>query len=79
MGTKEKISAVTEKLNGIKPTLITLEQLKEQHNDKYFARYDAIISGTDDIKRTRTRIEEKYVTPEKQVMFYSMLYTFVTA
>lgn len=67
----QKIKAVTKKLNGIKPSLITVEQLKEHHNDKYFDRYYAIVIGNDDVKQTRAKIAENYLTPEKQVMFHN--------
>ncbi|XP_050478858.1 DNA-dependent protein kinase catalytic subunit-like isoform X2 [Bombus huntii] len=61
-----KIEAVTKKLNGIKPSLITLDQLKEQHHDKYFDRYYAIVTGDDDIKRTRAKLNG-FLTPEEQI------------
>ncbi|XP_076239081.1 DNA-dependent protein kinase catalytic subunit [Calliopsis andreniformis] len=67
----KKIKAVTKKLNGIKPSLITVEQLreqlKEQHSDKYFDRYYAIIIGNDDVKQARVLIEDNCLSPEKQV------------
>ncbi|CAK9795487.1 DNA-dependent protein kinase catalytic subunit [Anthophora quadrimaculata] len=62
-----KIQAVKKKLNGIKPSLITLDQLKERHNDKYYDRYWAIVTGDDDIKRTRARMKDNFLTPEEQV------------
>lgn len=62
-----KIEAVTKKLNGIKPSLITIDQLKEQHHDKYFDRYYAIVTGDDDIKRTRAKLNG-FLTPEEQVI-----------
>ncbi|XP_017763674.1 PREDICTED: DNA-dependent protein kinase catalytic subunit-like [Eufriesea mexicana] len=63
----KKIEAITKKLNGIKPSLITLDQLKEQHHDKYFDRYYIIVNGDDDIKRTRAKMKNNYLTPEEQV------------
>nr|XP_012147608.1 PREDICTED: DNA-dependent protein kinase catalytic subunit-like [Megachile rotundata]XP_012147609.1 PREDICTED: DNA-dependent protein kinase catalytic subunit-like [Megachile rotundata]XP_012147610.1 PREDICTED: DNA-dependent protein kinase catalytic subunit-like [Megachile rotundata]XP_012147611.1 PREDICTED: DNA-dependent protein kinase catalytic subunit-like [Megachile rotundata] len=63
----KKIEAVTKKLNGIKPSLITIDQLKEQHNDKYFNRYCAIVTGDDDIKRSRAKMKDNFLTPEEQV------------
>ncbi|KOC69903.1 DNA-dependent protein kinase catalytic subunit [Habropoda laboriosa] len=62
-----KIQAVKKKLNGIKPSLITLHQVREQHNDKYFDRYWAIITGDDDIKRIRAKMKDNFLTPEEQV------------
>lgn len=69
----KKIKAVTKKLNGIKPHLITLEQLKEQYDDKYFDRYSNILSGAD-IKRFRAGINNSLLTPEEQVRFYIKLF-----
>ncbi|XP_043248597.1 DNA-dependent protein kinase catalytic subunit-like [Colletes gigas] len=63
----KKIKAVMRKLDGVKPSLITLEQLKEQHNDKYYDRYYVIVTGDDDIKRNRARMENNNLTPEQQV------------
>lgn len=68
----KKINAVTKKLNGIKPSLITLQQLKEQHNDKYFDRYYAIVTGDEDVKRTRARMKDNLLTPEEQVIFHQV-------
>ncbi|XP_076766848.1 DNA-dependent protein kinase catalytic subunit isoform X2 [Xylocopa sonorina] len=63
-----KIQAVTKKLNGIKPSLITIDQLKEQHNDKYFDRYYVIVTGDDeDNKRTRARMGNNCLTVAEQV------------
>ncbi|KAF3420393.1 hypothetical protein E2986_10308 [Frieseomelitta varia] len=64
---KRKIKAVTKKLNGIKPSLVTLDQLKEQHYDKYFDRYYTIVSGDDDIKRPRAKMKNDFLTPEEQI------------
>lgn len=63
----KKIKAVTKKLNGIKPSLIILDQLKEQYYDKYFDRYFTIITGNDDIKRIRVKMND-FLTPEEQVV-----------
>ncbi|XP_015438081.1 PREDICTED: LOW QUALITY PROTEIN: DNA-dependent protein kinase catalytic subunit-like [Dufourea novaeangliae] len=63
----KKIKAVTKKLNGIKPSLITLEQLKEHHDDKYFHRYNVIVTGDDEIKRTRATMKNDLLTPEEQI------------
>ncbi|XP_029034556.2 DNA-dependent protein kinase catalytic subunit-like [Osmia bicornis bicornis] len=63
----KKIEAVIKKLNGIKPSLITLDQLKEQHNDACIHRYRAIVTGDDDIKRTRAKMKDNFLTPEEQV------------
>ncbi|XP_053980704.1 DNA-dependent protein kinase catalytic subunit-like [Hylaeus volcanicus] len=64
---RQKIKVVMKKFDGVKPSLITLEQLKEQHNDEYFDRYYSIVTGDDDIKRTRTRIGNSNLIPEQQV------------
>lgn len=63
----KKIKAVTKKLNGIKPSLIILDQLKEQHYDKYFDRYFTIITGNDVIKRKRVKMSD-FLTLEEQVI-----------
>ncbi|XP_078036597.1 DNA-dependent protein kinase catalytic subunit [Augochlora pura] len=63
----KKIKAVTKKLNGIKPSLIILEQLKDQHESKYFDRYFAILNGEDDIKRPRATISDDHLSPEEQI------------
>ncbi|CAL7934054.1 unnamed protein product [Xylocopa violacea] len=63
-----KIEAVRKKLNGIKPSLITIDQLKEQHNDKYFDRYCVIVTGDDeDNKRTRAKMGNNCLTVAEQV------------
>ncbi|KAG7212863.1 hypothetical protein KM043_002216 [Ampulex compressa] len=64
---KKKISTVTKKLDGIKPSLIMLEQLREQHNDKYFERYYTIVNGDDGVKKARVAIPNEQLTPEKQI------------
>lgn len=69
----KKIKAVTKKLNGIKPSLIILDQLKEQYYDKYFDRYFTIITGNDDIKRIRVKMND-FLTPEEQVVLKKKLY-----
>lgn len=63
----KKIKAVTKKLNGIKPSLIISDQLKEQHYDKYFDRYFTIITGNDVIKRKRVKMSD-FLTLEEQVI-----------
>lgn len=70
----KKIEAVTKKLNGIKPSLITLDQLKEQHHDKYFDRYYVIVNGDDDVKRARVKMKNNSLTPEEQVIDYKILF-----
>nr|XP_033326810.1 DNA-dependent protein kinase catalytic subunit-like [Megalopta genalis] len=63
----KKIKAVTKKLNGIKPSLIILEQLKDQHESKYFDRYYVILNGEDDIKRPRATMNNDHLSPEEQI------------
>nr|XP_031842428.1 DNA-dependent protein kinase catalytic subunit-like isoform X2 [Nomia melanderi] len=63
----KKIEAVTKKLNGTKPHLIILEQLKKQYDDKYLNRYRNILNGEDDIKRFRKEIKDDHLTPEEQI------------
>lgn len=50
--------------------MITLDQLKKQHDDKYFDRYRTIVSGDDDIKRPRAKMKNNFLTPEEQVIFW---------
>ncbi|KAL0109964.1 hypothetical protein PUN28_013540 [Cardiocondyla obscurior] len=66
----KNIEIITKKLNGIHPSVITLEQLKEAHNDEYFARYSAIVSGNDEIEQERASAEimrKNWLTPTEQV------------
>ncbi|XP_072747382.1 DNA-dependent protein kinase catalytic subunit isoform X2 [Anoplolepis gracilipes] len=64
---KRNIDIVAKKLNGIHPSLITLEQLKEVHDDEYFKRYQAIVIGNDGIKQARADIRNDCLTPAEQV------------
>ncbi|XP_029675337.1 DNA-dependent protein kinase catalytic subunit-like isoform X2 [Formica exsecta] len=64
---KRNIEIVAKKLDGIHPSLITLEQLREAHNDKYFTRYHAIVIGNDEVKQARADIRNDCLTPAKQV------------
>ncbi|XP_076655620.1 DNA-dependent protein kinase catalytic subunit [Halictus rubicundus] len=64
---KKKIKAVTKKLNGIKPSWIIWEQLKEQHEGKYLDRCYVILNGEDDVKRPRATIKNDGLSPEEQI------------
>ncbi|KAL6258664.1 hypothetical protein P5V15_010617 [Pogonomyrmex californicus] len=65
---KKNIETVAKKLNGIHPSVITLEQLKEAHNDEYFTRYQAIVSGNDGLdKQARADMRNDSLTPAEQV------------
>ncbi|XP_011882984.1 PREDICTED: DNA-dependent protein kinase catalytic subunit-like isoform X2 [Vollenhovia emeryi] len=64
---KRNIEIVAKKLNGIHPSIITLEQLKEAHNNEYFARYDAIVAGNDGLKQSRANVRRDRLTPAEQV------------
>ncbi|XP_077270304.1 DNA-dependent protein kinase catalytic subunit isoform X2 [Temnothorax americanus] len=64
---KRNIEIVAKKLNGIHPSVITLEQLKEAHDDDYFARYHAIVTGNDGLKRPRADVRSDRLTPAEQV------------
>jgi len=64
---KRNIEIITKKLNGIHPSLITLEQLKETHNDEYFPRYRAIVTGNDGSKEARAN-KDDYLIPVEQVI-----------
>ncbi|XP_028047125.1 DNA-dependent protein kinase catalytic subunit isoform X2 [Monomorium pharaonis] len=66
---KRNIEIVAKKLNGIHPSIITLEHLKEAHNDEYFARYCAIVTGKDELKQARSDpcIGNDHLTPAQQV------------
>ncbi|KAL6426997.1 hypothetical protein ACFW04_009296 [Cataglyphis niger] len=65
---KRNIEIVAKKLNGIHPSLITLEQLKEAHDDEYFTRYHAIVMGIDGVKQARADIKNDCLTPAEQVI-----------
>ena len=64
-----KVRIVSEKLSGVKPSSVTLKQLKERHSDeKYYSRYEAIVKGTDhDGKSARSLMAEDGLSPEDQV------------
>ncbi|KAI4492328.1 hypothetical protein M0802_009838 [Mischocyttarus mexicanus] len=64
---QQKISIIEKKLNGNKPSAITLEQLKDLYSDQYFERYYMIVNGDDGIKRTRLNIKNEKLTAEEQV------------
>ena len=66
---KKRITTVEQKLNGKKPSLITVEELKLAHSDsKYFWRYEEIINGTEENHKTvRAMIKNENLTPEEQV------------
>lgn len=64
---KKNIEVVVKKLNGIHPSLITLEQLKETHNNRYLARYEAIVTGNDEFRQTRADKRNDCLTPAEQV------------
>lgn len=61
----KNIKVVEKKLNGIHPSLITMEQLKEAHND--FMKYDAIVTGNDELKQARASVKNDRLTPAQQV------------
>lgn len=73
---KKNIEVVAKKLNGIHPSFITLEQLKETHNNRYFTRYQAIVTGNDEFRQTRADKRNDCLTPAEQVRknfaFYSL-------
>lgn len=73
----KKIKAVTKKLNGIKPSLIMLDQLKEQHYDKYFDRYSTIITGDDDIKRIRAKMNDSLIPEEQVILKKNFIFIFI--
>lgn len=73
----KKIKAVTKKLNGIKPSLIMLDQLKEQHYDKYFDRYFTIITGDDDIKRIRAKMNDSLIPEEQVILKKNFIFIFI--
>ena len=68
---KKRISTVKQKLNGKKPSLITVEELKVVHSDsKYFGRYQDIVNGTEENHKTiRAKIKNENLTPETQVLY----------
>lgn len=65
----KRVVTVAEKLDGKKPSLITLEELKLVHGDqKYYWRYLDIVNGTEeDHKTLRAKIKNDNLTPEEQV------------
>lgn len=76
----QKIKYVLSKLNGDKPSNITLEELKNQHYDsKYYPRYFKIVSGSDyDRDTVRSEmVKEINLTPENQVIFFFVLFFFL--
>lgn len=73
----KKIKAVTKKLNGIKPSLIMLDQLKEQHYDKYFDRYFTIITGDDVIKRIRAKMNDSLIPEEQVILKKNFIFIFI--
>ncbi|XP_047361003.1 DNA-dependent protein kinase catalytic subunit-like isoform X1 [Vespa velutina] len=64
---QKRISIVEKKLNGNKPSIITLEQLKDLYSDQYFDRYYVIVNGNDGIKRIRFNMRDDKLTAEEQV------------
>ncbi|KAK2582943.1 hypothetical protein KPH14_009004 [Odynerus spinipes] len=64
---QKKISIVAKKLSGINPSVITLEQLKDQYSGQYLERYSAIVRGDDNIKRIRAAMKNDELTAEEQV------------
>lgn len=60
---------MAQKLDGKKPSSITLEQLKSAHgSQKYFWRYIDIVQGTEeDHKTLRAKINQDNLTSEEQV------------
>nr|XP_012224165.1 PREDICTED: LOW QUALITY PROTEIN: DNA-dependent protein kinase catalytic subunit-like [Linepithema humile] len=64
---RKNIEIVAQKLNGIHPSFITLKQLKEAHDNEYFMRYRAIVSGEDGPKQARANMKNNYLTPAEQV------------
>lgn len=65
----KKITIVDKKLNGNKPSIITLKQLKDLYSDQYFNRYYAIVNGSDGIRRMRSNMRDFKLTVEEQVRF----------
>ncbi|XP_014474036.1 PREDICTED: DNA-dependent protein kinase catalytic subunit-like [Dinoponera quadriceps] len=63
---KRNIMTVEKKLNGIHPSLITVKQLKEAHNDEYFTKCRAIIIGNESMK-VRGAVQNDCLTPTEQV------------
>lgn len=66
---QKRINIVEKKLNGNKPSIITLEQLKDLYSDQYFNRYYVIVNGNDGIKRIRLNMKDDKLTAEEQVTF----------
>nr|XP_050866588.1 DNA-dependent protein kinase catalytic subunit-like isoform X1 [Vespula vulgaris] len=64
---QKRINIVEKKLNGNKPSIITLEQLKDLYSDQYFNRYYVIVNGNDGIKRIRLNMKDDKLTAEEQV------------
>ncbi|KYN03164.1 DNA-dependent protein kinase catalytic subunit [Cyphomyrmex costatus] len=73
---KKNIEIVAKKLNGIHPSIITLEQLKSPYNknvtngyfdNKYLKKCSAIVSGNDEIKQARADIKRDHLTAVEQV------------
>ncbi|XP_044014082.1 DNA-dependent protein kinase catalytic subunit-like [Aphidius gifuensis] len=63
----KKINVVLKKLNGGKPSMITLEELEIKHRDKYWNRYQNIVEGFHcDAVRLKMN-DETSMSPENQV------------
>lgn len=64
----KNIDIVAQKLSGIHPSFITLKQLEETHDDKYFmTRYRSIVSGRDEAREMRADKSDDCLTPTEQV------------
>ncbi|XP_066592485.1 DNA-dependent protein kinase catalytic subunit-like [Prorops nasuta] len=64
---KKKILIVKEKLNGIKPSTIMLQQFKGCHSDQYFEKYSKIITGEDESTKLRFKMRDTNLSVEEQV------------
>ncbi|XP_046420005.1 DNA-dependent protein kinase catalytic subunit-like [Neodiprion fabricii] len=67
---KKKISIVMDKLNGVKPSKLTLVQIKERYgNTEYFNKYIDIINGTNNglQVRVRSKKDDENLNIEEQI------------
>lgn len=69
---KQKIKIVVDKLNGVKPSKLTLLQIKDRYSDtEYFSKYIDVINGCDDGLQSSVRSMHKDddLSVEEQVIF----------
>ncbi|XP_058796465.1 DNA-dependent protein kinase catalytic subunit-like [Phymastichus coffea] len=70
---KKRIAIIEQKLSGVKPSKIMIEELANMHDDtdeenKYFSKYEVIVNGIDQQHITiRSMMKNEFLTPKEQV------------